>query len=367
MSAKLTKRIVLLSTNADLAGAPLHVQALATGLSDGGYEVHVIFGEDGPVRHALQAHGLQTYVVPTMRSNFNALEDVQSFYSFRKLLASIRPHIVHTHSAKASLIGRLAASSLSIACVYTVHSWGFGVGRKKLASAIVRFTERCMRRLTAHYIFVARSESLVGMQQLGIAAQHLTVVSNGIADTPYRAQPSSSRVVTMVARDEFPKDYATFFAACKALNCEVWCVGKHTDSDAFRQKYDVNNWPPNAKLQRFGARADVDFLLAQSGIFVLSSQFEGLPLSILEAMRAGLPVIASDVGGIAELVQPNTGCLVPAGDSKALGAAIINLLNDDAQRAQFGQAGRRDYERLYSVREMVRNTCGIYESISRGE
>jgi glycosyltransferase involved in cell wall biosynthesis len=113
-----------------------------------------------------------------------------------------------------------------------------------------------------------------------------------------------------------------------------------------------------------GARGDVPEILAQTDVFVLASKTETLPISILEAMRAGLPVIASDVGGICEeVVDGETGLLVPAGSVEELSEALKRLLADRPLRLAMGSAGRQRFERVFLADRMIERARVLYEEV----
>ncbi|MHC5717067.1 MAG: glycosyltransferase, partial [Nostoc sp.] len=113
-----------------------------------------------------------------------------------------------------------------------------------------------------------------------------------------------------------------------------------------------------------GDRTDVPDLLAQSQIFILSTHYEGLPISILEAMRAGLPVVATSVNGIPEEVEHGkTGLLVPRKDVQALANALQTLIQSPDLRQQMGEAGRQKFEQEFTVERMINETKAVYEKI----
>jgi len=104
--------------------------------------------------------------------------------------------------------------------------------------------------------------------------------------------------------------------------------------------------------------------LAASQVFILASRWEGLPISIIEAMRAGLPVVATDIGGVSELVvDGQTGYLVPRGDSETLARRLSLLCKDASLRKRMGQAGRRRYESSFTFDRMYRETLEVYEEV----
>ena len=157
--------VLLVSTNADLAGAPVHVMLLAQGLASHGLNVGVVFGEHGPIRVELERQGISTWVVPTIRSNFNVAQDFQSVMSLRKLIREFDPQIVHAHSSKAGMVTRIAGAACTVPVVYTVHGWGFGQGRMRSVSTIVRTIERLLRSRTSHYIAVSAHDRQIGLRR----------------------------------------------------------------------------------------------------------------------------------------------------------------------------------------------------------
>jgi glycosyltransferase involved in cell wall biosynthesis len=121
------------------------------------------------------------------------------------------------------------------------------------------------------------------------------------------------------------------------------------------------------RVEFLGERKDVAQVLAKAHIFALPTKWEGFPLSILEAMRAGLPVIASDVGGVSEAVVDGvTGFLVPTGDAVGFRDRLAVLLSNPDIRGRMGDAGRRTYEDKFTLDAMMRGTLAVYGSVLRG-
>ncbi|MFU8795236.1 MAG: glycosyltransferase, partial [Dethiobacteria bacterium] len=120
------------------------------------------------------------------------------------------------------------------------------------------------------------------------------------------------------------------------------------------------------RIEFFGMRGDVEELLASSSIFVLSSRREGFPISTLEAMRAGLPVVASNVGGISEqIVEDETGYLFESGDHRQLQSHLARLIRDPILRSRLGQAGRRRFLEHFTLDKMVDETLRVYYQIAQ--
>jgi glycosyltransferase involved in cell wall biosynthesis len=366
-AALLDRTILLVCTNADLAGAPVHVRELAGALSERGLRLRVLFGEDGPVAGDLRARGIRCDVIPGMRSDMRFWRDIGSIASLRKILSEVDAPLVHAHSAKAGMVARIACRTDRIPVVYTVHGWGFGPGRPKLRSMIVQTIERSLVRATSRYIAVSEVDGASGSRDLGIPVHKLEVIHNGVADTTLLADPERADAVVMVARHGFPKDYATLFRAVAGLDCELWCVGGGTDTLEFKHTASSILGDEMSKVRFFGSRTDIPEILSQAAVFVLSSGFEGLPISVIEAMRAGLPIVASDVGGMRELVQPGiNGSLFPPGDAACLARALERLLGDPRLRREWGRAARATYSSGFRLESTVAATLGAYTEALAG-
>jgi glycosyltransferase involved in cell wall biosynthesis len=204
-------------------------------------------------------------------------------------------------------------------------------------------------------------------QQFGVCpARALEVVHNGIAEIPFaRLRPIDAQppVMVMVARFASQKDHGTLLQALSGLLCMKWrllLVGGgelrphvSTQVEALGLSGRVSILPPES---------DVSRLLMEAQIFVLSTNFEALPISILEAMRAALPVVATDVGGIAESVRhEETGLLVGRGDVAGLRDALARLISGPALRVALGSAGRRLWAAQFTASAMTERTIEVYK------
>ena len=182
------------------------------------------------------------------------------------------------------------------------------------------------------------------------------------------ALPAASRLV-MVARFEEPKDHATLLRAVARLDPSIpWTLDLVGDGPGLPAAAELAQELGIGHRVRFlGARRDVERILAGAAALVLCTWREGLPLAILEAMRAGLPVVASAVGGVPEAVVDGvTGYLVPAGDVDAVAERLARLLSDAELRERLGRAGRQRFEECFSLDPMVNATLAVYRQVLMG-
>jgi len=213
--------------------------------------------------------------------------------------------------------------------------------------------DRLMAPLTTVTICVSENELAAGLEAGTCRADRSVVIRNAVdVAAAYRSRHDRAvpRLIA-VGRLKAPKDFLTLIRAFAALSegsFEALIVGDGPDRTAVEA--EIRRLGLDGRVRLVGERDDVPKLLADSDVFALSSRSEGLPVSVLEAMAAELPVVASRVGGLAELVvDGETGILVPPGDAPALAAALGRLIEGRDQRRRLGAAGRARAERLFDL------------------
>ena len=358
-------RILLLVTLAETGGAQTYVASLLPMLAQH-FDVAVAAHGSGPLRERVQASGVRFIQLEHVRRPLNPLRDLRGLLELTALVRRERPHIVHVNSAKAGALGRLAAWLARVPIrVYTVHGWSF-TAHGGVSSVVYRGAERLLRPLTTTTICVAESERRAGLAAGTCDEATTVVIHNGVELPRAVAVESRSgpyRLVT-VGRLQAPKDPLTLVRALAELRRpgEAVIAGDGPDRPAVER--EVRRLGLESVVRLAGERDDVGELLAAADMFVLSSRSEGLPLSILEAMAAGLPIVASSVGGVPELVvDGETGLLVPPGDPHALAAAIERLLDDPALRRQLGTAGRTRVSEHFDLASARRAHLDLYRTL----
>ncbi len=359
-------RVLLVITRGERGGAQVHVRDLVLALRD---RVHfdVVIGEGGFLPDSLREGGINVVILPSMGRAVSPRDDARSLRELRLLIARHGPHLVHTHSSKAGILGRLAAWSAGVPSVHTAHAWSFSDGQPSARVVLSVPPEWLVGRVTSRFIAVSHADAEVGTRYRVARPSQVTVIHNGVADVDERGDPGASGPCRflMVARFLAPKDHALLLDAFARVPgpAELWLVGDGpllAAAEARASRPDLLG-----RVRFLGNRGDVAGLYAQVQVGVLVSLQEGFPLVVLEAMRAGLPVVASDVGGTREAVEDGaTGRLVPRGDGEALVGALSSLAGDPAARARMGAAGRRAYEDRFSVRPMAAATLRVYAEIA---
>jgi glycosyltransferase involved in cell wall biosynthesis len=359
-------RLLIVITLAEVGGAQRYVAALLPALREE-FDVVVAAHGDGPLRAAAEAAGVRLVALHHVRRPLNAREDMLGFVELVRLIRRERPAVVHANSSKAGVLGRLAAvAGRAPVRVFTVHGWAFRA-HAGMASLAYLWADRLLSPLTGMTICVTQSDLDAGVRARTCRTQRATVIRNGIdLDVP-RSRSHGGRPATIVsvARLRRPKDVMTLVRAVAMLepgSVRALVVGDGPQRAELAA--EIGRLRAERAVELLGERDDVAELLAGADVFVLSSASEGMPMCVLEAMAAALPVIASAVGGVPEIVRDGeTGVLVPPGQPRALAVAIGALAADPALRRRLGEAGRRRVEADFDVASFRRAHVELYRSL----
>lgn len=362
-------RLAYLITRLDsVGGAQVHIRDLATEFQQRGHDVHVIGGGDGPYTESLVARGVTVHRLEHLGRPLHPKADTAALQELRQLLKRVRPHLLSTHSSKAGLLGRLAGRSLGIPTLFTAHGWAFTDGVSSREAAFYRWVEKAAAPLGPRIITVSEYDRSLALEHRIAPPSKLVAVHNGMPEVgaKYRATPQGSPVrLVMVARFQEQKDHETLFRALVPLRGQDWQLELIGDGPLeARARSHASQLGLDAKVHFLGARGDVAERLAEAHIFLLISHWEGFPRSILEAMRAGLPVVASDVGGVREAVsEGQTGYLISRGNAEQLTDKLAGLLHSSDLRAELGRAGRARFSATFTFEQMLFKTLAVYNEV----
>ncbi len=342
---------------------------LAVALKERGEAVTVLAGGGGVLFNALHKQGVPCRKLERLVHPIHPVRDLAALIEIRDVLKELTPDLVTTHSNKAGLLGRVAAKTLKIPVIHTSHGFLFSGREASAAGLFYRFMEKLAAGAADKVITVAESEYRLAERLGVIAPSKMVVVHNGLPDLdpPVMADPGiDPPQLIMVARFAAPKDHQTLLQALGMLKDIKWSLTLVGDGTGRSSVEDLAaELGIKDRLSFTGVREDVFQLLAASQVFILSSRREGFPLSILEAMRVGLPVVASNAGGVSEAVeQGQNGFLFPAGDADSLAGKLRELLENPALRKKMGQAGRERFLKDFTLDQVVEKTLSVYKSVT---
>jgi glycosyltransferase involved in cell wall biosynthesis len=352
-----------------IGGAQVHVRDLSNHLAALGSEVVIISGEGKSTNHKLDVH---CYISPSLKRELNPFYDVQAIFEVRKILKEIKPDLVATHSSKAGLIGRVAAWSLRIPTVFTAHGWAFteGVAPKKRRFYIA--IEKAIGKITHQVITVSHYDRHLADSNQVLPMHKMKTVHNGVLPLKPIPKPNRNNAlvdILMVARFDVPKRQLNLIRACEKLRDLPWrlsFIGDGTKLDEARGYVEKRNL--HDRVLFYGDMNNIEIPLSKSHLFVLLSDYEGLPLSILEAMQAGLPIIATDVGGVKEAVMDSdNGFLIPRGKEQLLIRRLTQLITDVSLRESMGHRSRELFFEKFTFDRMLIETKDVYDSVIQNQ
>jgi glycosyltransferase involved in cell wall biosynthesis len=362
-------KVAYIVTRADpLGGVQIHIRDLAAALQERGHSVIVITSGHGPFLDQLHAQSTPVVLLRNLTFPISPVRDFRALLEIRAKIRELSPDLVAAHSSKAGILSRIAGASLGTPVVLTAHGWNFSPGIPRLEAGVYRQFERLVGRFTTRIITVSECDRRLALEAGLVSEDRVTTVHNGMPDVSptMRADPSLDppRLV-MVARLGAQKDHGTLLRALAGLKARAWELDLVGDGPLMAETQSLaRTLGVDSRVRFLGQRHDVHHILATAQMSVLATKWEGLPLSILEAMRAGLPVVATAAGGIDEAVQDQeTGYVVPRGDVEALRDRIERLLTNSALRVRFGAAGRTRYEQRFTLDTFVTNTLAVYQDI----
>jgi len=362
-------RIAYIVTRSDaIGGVQVHVRDLAAAVRAQGDSATVITGGNGPLLDQLRAQGTPTVVLRHLTAPINPVRDLRALREIRAVLSDLRPDLLSAHSSKARILGLAAGRSLRIPVLFTAHGWSFTPGVPAIQAAVYRQIERLAGPFASKIIAVSEFDRRLAQQAGVTRADRLVTVHNGMPDVPpgSRAQPGASPVrLVMVARFEPQKDHKTLLRALAELQGQAWDLDLVGDGPLRAQTQSLAaELGLGARVHFLGQRTDVEQILARAQVALLVTNWEGFPRSILEAMRAGLPVVASAVGGIDEsLRDQESGYLVPRGDVDLLRDRLGKLLTSPELRTRLGNSGRIRYEQNFTLAQTVAKTLAVYKEV----
>lgn len=325
---------------------------LMRGLRARGHEVVGVCAE-GPLLAVPRGEGFRVVALPFARS-LNPIAQVRAFRALVALLRAERPDLVHGHMPISGFLARIAARLAGVPKVaYTCHGFLFNQPGSVARRALALGLEFVAGQVTDIYMTVSTEEA-EDARRLRIH-RRATAIGNGRDPAQFRPDAAARAriraelgvaaeavVVVAISRLVRHKGFPELLAAMAGVDAELWVVGERLPSDHgedMEPYFAACGLGP--RLRRLGYRTDIPAILAASDIFTLPSHFEGLPMSIIEAMLTGLPVVSTDIRGPREqIIDGETGYLVPPASIAPLGAALARLADDAALRARLGEAGR---------------------------
>jgi len=347
-------KILQVITLSDLGGAQTVLVELTNNLINLGHEVTVVSNSGGFMWNLLDER-VKKVECPFFKREISPVNDVKALLFLKKIIEENEFSVIHLHSSKAGVWGRIAGSKYKDRIVYTVH--GFDTILK--ANRIFLILEKYLAKKAKYIVPVSKYDTM-NLMSSGIT--NLKMIYNGIHDieeigsnkNPFTLHKNpNDKVILTIARLQKPKNVELFLEVARRLGNKgyafYWIGNQH----------ELDNIPSNTFF--LGQIPNARIFIRFADLFVLFSNYEGLPVSIIEAFASGIPVVASNVGGIKEMLNGDNGTVVE-NDVEEASAAIVKYAN--ANNDKYRQEARKSYLNNYRPDQMVQNYLEIYREIS---
>lgn len=345
-----------------------------------GHEV-VVMCADGPMLESLRVEGFRIECIPSVR-RLSPLAHIQAFVALVRIFRRERFDMVHVHTPSVSLVARFAAAAAGVPKVaYTAHGFYFHDNMPALLRFVFIAAEWLAGRCT-DVLMTQSAEDADSARRYRLCRGTIEVIGNGVDLQAFHPPAESNeesrvnvrrelgagpadRVIVTIGRLVKEKGFAELFQAMRHVEAKLWVIGERLPSEysgalAPMLKEIANDPDLRARISLLGRRDDVPALLSAADVFVLPSYREGMPRSIIEAMASGLPVVATNIRGCREeVVDGETGLLVPVRDARALATALNRLVDDPALRKRMGRAGHRRAQALFDETQVLNRQLAV--------
>ncbi len=377
MMIKMPKKVLFLITKGNFGGAQRYVFDIATHLPKDRFEVVVACGEPGLLGEKLSQQNIRTITIQGLGRDVQWFKDpTLILFSILKILKQEHPDVVHLNSAKVGGIGSFAARLSKIPhIIFTAHGFAFNEDRNIFSKVVIRFAI-WLTIIFSHKTICVAKNTKGQINNWPFIKNKLTVIHNGIRQIDFLSQNAAREEIASMVKErtiigsiaELHKNKGLdFLIRAMALLGQVRndvalvIVGNGEEKenlDKLAKKLGVDN-----KIYFAGFKKEAAKYLKAFDIFVLSSRTEAFPYALLEAGLAKIPVIASRVGGIPEIIDnEKDGLLVPPGKPAEIERALRFLIENPTTAKNFGQRLEHKIKKEFNLEKMLEETIKIYEA-----
>ncbi len=373
--------VVHIVTKMELGGAQQVALDILSNMDNSRFAPILVTGPEGYLLEDARSKGFPVYVASHMDRSINPLKDAVAVRELRRIISGVgNAAVVHTHSSKAGILGRLAAHREGIPVVmHTIHGFGITPAQNPLVRSALIAAERYASGISTHLVAVSDSSRMDGVRWGIFEPEKCSVIYCGFdLDPIYEAGPirddleaengipRDAPLVLMVAclkPQKAPMDFVRMAQSVRSRREDVHFMIAGDGELGAQIREAAQNAGLGGVLHLLGWRDDVYSLMKSSDIVVLTSRWEGLPLVIPQAQSAERPVVATAVDGSVEAIEDGVnGILCPPGDMGAMARKVLDLLGDLESAHRMGMEGRRSASRFARDR-MVRMYEGLYDRL----
>jgi glycosyltransferase involved in cell wall biosynthesis len=380
-------------TRLNVGGPSIQAASLSTALTDHGFRTTLFHGRlgagEGDMSYLIQP-GTETRYLPSLCRPLSPRDDLRTFISLVREFRRLKPGIVHTHMAKAGMLGRLAAAFYNLTrgsaprarVIHTYHGHVLDGYFSKFATAVFITIERVLATLSDRIIAISPAirRELLEIYRIGRASKY-RVVPLGFDLAPFARIDTAARtaarralslpadvpVISTVGRLTAIKQHRLFLdTVARVVQAHPQAIALIAGDGELRD--DLTTYAATLRIsdrvRMLGWRRDLATIYAATDVFLLTSRNEGTPVALIEAMASGVPGVSTDVGGVTDVIGgPDTGRTAPFGDADGLAREITELLSDPLRRSAMGDRARARVLAHYDVSRLVSDIAVLYREL----
>lgn len=350
-------------TKANFGGAQRYVFDLATEAKRRGHEVVVLAGEGRGLSERLEKENIRIIKIPDLERDISWTKEIKTFFELTKILKREHPDVFHINSSKVGGLGALAGRLVGTRkIIFTAHGWAFNEPRPEWQKMFIRFLA-WLTILLSHKTICVSEKTKNDVPNLPFVETKLAVIYNGIREFPMSRRHTDTFTIGTIAELHKIKGLDILLAAwgkfIKNKRAKLVIIGEG------EERLNLENMAKNMNILDSvifkGFVENARSFLKDFDIFCLSSRSEAMPYSLLEAGFAGLPSIATAVGGIPEVIENGLdGILIKPEDSEALFSSLLLLSEDEDLRQRLGESLKEKIKAKFSFEKMAEETFKLY-------
>lgn len=366
------KKVLFLITKGNFGGAQRYVFDLATSLPKNQFIPIVAFGQSALLKKKLEEKDVETLEIASLQRNINPILEFRALKEVYDTIKKVNPDILHVNSSKAGVIGTLAGRLCGVKkIIFTAHNWAWNENRN-FVSKIFIFFGHWLTALLCHNIICVSEETARQGRNMPFVKHKIVVIHNGIghielldretARKNIDPQGKNTKIIGFIGELHENKGVDVAMKAFDLIHdktARLFIIGTGEKKEEFINF--KNTLASKDRIIFVGFKEVAQLLMNAFDIFLLPSRNEALPYVLLEAGMASVPVVATSVGGVPEIIVDDvTGILVPKENPKLMAEALSELLNGLQKSTSLGNALKDRISNLFSLTRMVQNTIDLY-------
>lgn len=359
-------KLIYLITKGNWGGAQKYVYDLASEAGARQFEVLVAVGQGEALAQKLQAAKIRTTPIAGLNRDISFLADVKTFFKLIKLFRTEKPDIIHLNSSKIGGVGALAGRLSGVKkIIFTAHGWPFWEKNRGIIWRVMAWSGSWATILLAHQIICISKYDLAIAQKISFNKKKIHLIYNGIGNLNFLSREEArqelgialgNKVIGSIGELTANKNYSQLLKAAEKLwrenyDFDLVIIGDGEDKSKLKSE----------RLFLPGFKPEAYKYLKAFDIFALPSLKEGLPYVLLEAGLANLPVVASNVGGIPDIITNKvSGLLIDPQNTNSLTSALSELLTNETQTQTYGHTLAQTVSAKFSKTKMIEETFKLY-------